>query len=86
MNVAELKIKIFRQVDSLEPSKLEEFYGIMLNYLNSKKEIDEWIGVTNLEKQGIEEAIQELDSGKGIPYNQVMSKFRKNIQIPNSVI
>jgi hypothetical protein len=77
MNIAELKIKIFRQVDSLDSNKLEEFYGLMLNYFNSKKDIDEWIGVTEDEKLGIEAAIKELDSGKGIPHTQVMHNLRK---------
>jgi hypothetical protein len=77
MNIAELKIKIFRQVDSLDSNKLEEFYGLMMNYINSKKEVDEWIGVNDDEIQGIEAAIKELDAGKGIPHAQVMSKLRK---------
>jgi hypothetical protein len=77
MNGAELKIKIFRQLDSFDTGKLEEFYGIMLNYINSKRDIDEWIGVNDEEKQGIEAAIKELDSGKGIPHTQVMGKLRK---------
>jgi len=77
MNAAELKIKIFRQLDSFDISKLEEFYGVMQNYINSKKDIDEWVGVTDEEKQGIESAIEELDSGKGIAHTQVMRKFRK---------
>ncbi len=77
MNVADLKIKIFRQVDSLDSTKLEELYGIMQNYINSKRETDEWIGVNDDERHGIETAIKELDLGKGIPHAQVMSKFRK---------
>ena len=77
MNVADLKIKIFRQVDSFDSTKLEEFYGIMLNYINSKIEDDEWIGLTDDEKQAIEAAIKELDMGEGIPHDQIMEKFRK---------
>lgn len=77
MNLAELKIKIFRQVDSLDSIKLEELYGIMQNYINGKQEIDDWIGVTSDERQGIETAIKELDLGKGIPHTKVISKFRK---------
>ncbi len=76
MKTADLKIEIFRQVDSLDSSKLQEFYGMMLNFINSEKEIDEWIGVAEDEKKGIEAAIDELESGKGIPHSQVMTKFR----------
>ncbi len=77
MNVADLKIKIFRQVDSLDSSKLEELYGIMQNYINGKREVDEWIGINTKERQGIEASINELDLGKGIPHSQVISKLRE---------
>lgn len=37
MTVAELKLKIFRQVDSLEESRLEELYGVFLIILMAKR-------------------------------------------------
>lgn len=77
MNLAELKIKIFRQIDSFDSNKLQDFYGVMLNYINSKKSIDEWVQLSDKEKQGIEDAIKEIESGKGIPHNKVISKLRK---------
>jgi hypothetical protein len=79
MNVSQLKIEIYRQVESLDSSKLEEFYGIMLNYINSKSDTDEWFNVTKEEKSGIEKAIKELDAGKGIPHAQVMNNFRNKL-------
>ena len=77
MNAADLKIKIFRQVDSLDNAKLEELYGVMLNFINSKKDSDEWIGVNVEEVKGIEAAITEFAEGKGIPNDQVISNLRK---------
>ena len=50
-----------------------------LNDSNSKKEQDEWLNVTVEEKSGLEEAIKELDAGKGIPHEQVMNNFRKTL-------
>jgi len=77
MSTEEIKLKIFRQVDSLDANKLKELYGVIQNYFNSKREEDEWIGVNMTEKQGIEDAMHELDAGKGIPDEQVMSRLRK---------
>ena len=54
MNVSDLKLKIFREIDSLEASRLEEFYGVMLNFVNGRKEDDEWIGLSETEITGIE--------------------------------
>lgn len=77
MSIEEIKLQIFRQVDSLDAAKLKEFYGIMLNYINGKKETDEWIGVNSFEKQGIIDSIEELNDGKGIPHEQVMARLRE---------
>jgi hypothetical protein len=77
MTVADLKLKIFREVDSLEKSRLEELYGVMLNFLNGQKEIGDWDKLTEEQKQGILEAIDDIDKGKGTSHEMVMAKMRK---------
>ena len=77
MSIEEIKLQIFRQVDALDAAKLKEFYGIMLNFINSKRDTDEWIGVNSTEKHGIIDAIEELNDGKGIPNEQVMARLRE---------
>ena len=77
MTVSDLKLKIFRQIDSLEKNRLEEFYGLLLNYINSKKDLSDWERLTLAQKQGLMDAIDQLDSGKGISHNDVIDKFRK---------
>ena len=77
MTVADLKLKIFREVDSLEKSRLEELYGVIINFLNGKKEIGDWDKLTEEQKQGITEAIDEIDKGMGIPHEMVMDIMRK---------
>ncbi len=77
MTVSDLKLKIFRQIDSLEKNRLEEFYGILINYINEKKDISDWGKLTQEQKQGIFDAIEEIELGKGISNENVMSKIRK---------
>jgi hypothetical protein len=77
MTVSDLKLKIFRQIDSLEKNRLEEFYGLMQNYLNSKKELSDWAKLSESQKKGIFDAIDEIESGKGKPSKAVIDKFRK---------
>jgi len=77
MTVAELKLKIFRQIDSMEKSRLEELYGVFLNYINGQKDLDDWEKLTKEQKQGIYDAIEEIESGKGIPHEIVMTNIRK---------
>ena len=77
MTVSDLKLKLFRQFDSLEKNRLEELYGVVLNYINGQKDLSDWETLSEYQKQGIFDAIAELDNGKGIPHEIVMSSVRK---------
>jgi hypothetical protein len=81
MKSAELKSEILRQVDNFDASKLEEFYGVMLNFINSKRDSDEWVGVSDMEKETIVAAINEMESGYGKSHAEVISKLRKKYPI-----
>ena len=77
MTVSDLKLKLFRQIDTLEKSKLEEIYGVLINYINGQKDISEWEKLSVNQKHGIIDAIDEIEAGKGIPNNVIIDKFRK---------
>lgn len=79
MTVAELKLKLFRQIDSLEKNRLEELYGILMNFINAGKKMNDWDELSGEQKQGINDAIDEIESGKGIPHESVMTNIRKKI-------
>lgn len=82
MNIAELKLDLFRKIDSLEKSKLEEAYGILLNYLNSKNDYKEWDNLTKAQKDAIILGINELDKGLGRKNEDVMKDYRN--RYPNA--
>jgi hypothetical protein len=77
MTTSELKLRLFRQIDSLEKSKLEEVYGVVTNYINGNRDLSEWDKLSDSQKQGIIDAIEEIKDGKGISNKVVMDKFRK---------
>jgi hypothetical protein len=77
MNTAELKLLLFRKIDSLEESKLQELWGIVENYFNNQKGLDDWADLTNEQKQGLYDAIDEIENGKAIVHEDVMTKYRK---------
>ena len=77
MTVSDLKLKIFRQIDSLEKDRLEEFYGVLVNFINEKRDLEDWEKLTDEQEQGIKNAIEEIDSGKGIAHEKVMGNIRK---------
>jgi hypothetical protein len=77
MTTADLKLRIFRQIDALEKSKLEELYGVLINYINGQKDISDWDKLSENQKHGIFDAIDEIKAGKGIQNKVVLDKFRK---------
>lgn len=76
MNTAELKLKFFRQIDGLDKDKLEEAYGVLLNYINSKDDLDEWNILTINQQQGIVDSIVQLEGNQGVSHEDVMSKYK----------
>ena len=77
MTVSDLKLRLFRQIDTLDKSKLEEIYGVLINFINGQKDISEWEKLSGNQKKGILDAIEELEVGKGNPNKVVLDKFRK---------
>ena len=77
MDASELKLKILREIDSLEESKLQEVYGFLQNFIRGEKELDEWDDLNTAQQQGILDAIEELNDGNGTPHESVIAKYRK---------
>jgi hypothetical protein len=77
MTVSELKLKLFRQIDTLDKTNLEEVYGVLTNYINGKKDISEWGKLSENQRHGLLNAIEEIETGKGIPSKVILDKFRK---------
>ena len=76
MTTSDLKLKIFRQIDLLEKKRLEELYGVLVNFINSKKDVRDWDSLSEEQKQGVFDAINEIDSGKGISNEQVLAMIK----------
>ncbi|NPA37422.1 MAG: hypothetical protein GXO47_11300 [Chlorobi bacterium] len=77
MDTAELKLVLFRKIDSLDSEKLQEVYGWLENYLNSHIDMQEWDNLSNEQKQGLYDAISDVDKGNWIAHEDVMEKYRK---------
>ena len=76
MNTAEIKIELFRKLDSLKENRLEEAYGVLLNFINSRNEIDEWQNLSLEQQNAIQLGIDKLNKGEGRQHKDVMSDFR----------
>jgi hypothetical protein len=76
MSASELKLKLFREIDTLEKPKLEQLYGILLNFLNKDDDTEEWNSLSKTQKKGILDAIDEMDSSEGISNESLLDKYR----------
>lgn len=75
MSTAELKLKLFREIDTLEKSKLEQIYGIVLNFINKKNDTEEWNALTSTQQKGIQDAIDEMNISNGLDHNELIEKY-----------
>ena len=77
MNTAELKLKIFREVDSLDKNKLEDIYGLICNRLNENNDTEEWYKLSDTQRDGILTAMNSVEKGDGIPHETIIEKYQK---------
>lgn len=80
MNAAEIKINLFRKLDSLKGKRLEEAYGMLLNYINGKNELDEWQNLTEEQQNAIRLGVDQLNNGQGKKHHDVMTDLRKRFE------
>jgi predicted transcriptional regulator len=77
MDASELKLKIFREIDTLEKRKLEEVYGYLQNFIRAERSIDEWNELSEAQKQGLLTGIKQIELGQTVLHEDVMEKYRK---------
>ena len=77
MNTAELKLKLFREIDILEKSKLEQVYGLFVNFINEEIDTEEWKSLSKIQQKGLLDAIDEMDSSEGIEHKTIIEKYKK---------
>ena len=76
MNSAEIKIDLFRRLDSLKGKNLKDAYGVLVNFMNSDSHISDWENLSKEQKEAIQVGINQLDKDEGKEHSQVMSSIR----------
>jgi hypothetical protein len=79
MNSAELKLDLIRKIDKLEKKQLSELSGVVSNMIHGKFGNDDWDLLSQYEKDGIMEAMEDLKNNGGINHENVIKKIRRNI-------
>jgi len=76
MSTAELKLDIFRRLDTLDDNLFQEIYGYVMNYISGIKSFKESVTISEEEQMAIEEGYTQIRQGKGILHNEIMEKYR----------
>lgn len=74
MQIAEIKLEIFRYIDNLDNSKLTHIYNSLFHG-KEKQEIDFWDTLSEIQKKDIELGIADLEAGKKGNFDEFIQKF-----------
>lgn len=73
MNTSDIKLEIFRKIDSLSEEKLKRYYPQILSLLNSA---EEYI-LNSHEKKAVDEALKYSKEGKTHSHEEVVKEAKK---------
>lgn len=76
MTPSELKLDLFRKLDSLDDVKVRKLYGTLLNLFSENETYEEWESLSNLDQQKILDAENQYFQGKYKKHSEVMSKIQ----------
>lgn len=74
INPSEIKLQLFRFIDSLPDSKLQQFYNLLISN-QENEQTDYWELLSDWEKDDIITGISDLESGKYRHINEVLAKY-----------
>ena len=74
MNSAQIKLELFRKIDSLEQSKLSQLYNYLVK--QTSKSIDFWDELSLVQRRDIEKGIDDLNNGRKKNFKDVITKYK----------
>jgi hypothetical protein len=77
MEEATLKVELIDKIEHADFNQLREISGLLTNYFNSQVSIEEWDLLPESHREAINEGLEQLDAGLGIPFKEVNDRMRK---------
>jgi len=62
---------IQKELKEIQDPDLIEIFKNLLRYRHKKEDVDWWHGISDVEKKGILQGIDEFENGEAIPYERV---------------
>ncbi|NOX46119.1 MAG: hypothetical protein GXO89_03980 [Chlorobi bacterium] len=76
MEAAEIKLELFRYIDSLGENKLLQFYQHLIQNTH-KNETDFWITLNEWQRNDIEAGLTDLKHGRKQSFDKAISKYEQ---------
>ncbi len=76
MTPSELKLDLFRKLDSLDNVKVRKLYGTLLNLFSENETYEEWESLSNQDQQKILDSEKQYFHGNYKKHSEVMSKIQ----------
>ena len=77
MSSAAIKLKLFRKLDSLDKSKLEKAYRLLINFFNQDNDKTVWNKLSQTQQQGLIDAEIEMDNATGTDHQTIVEKHKQ---------
>ena len=75
MSTPELKLELFRQIDTLDNASLHKMYKMVMDFMREEQHSVATEELSTYQKQGIVDAIDDLDAGNGSAHEEVIKKM-----------
>ena len=79
MTTLEIKADIFKSIDTLSRNKLYKIKGYLENLQYKEVELEDWVNLSQEQKNRLKESIAQLDSGNFISHKNVMKELRDKV-------
>tara|TARA_R110002072_G_scaffold48716_11_gene133207 strand:+ start:6085 stop:6327 length:243 start_codon:yes stop_codon:yes gene_type:complete len=80
MDTSELKLKISRQIETLEKSKLQQVYDLVLKLMKKEPAANQWDDLSKAQQQGLLDAIEEMNISEGVEHQSVIDKYKQKYE------
>lgn len=77
MKEAALKIDLHDKIEHANIDQLKELYGLVTNYFNGNKVIEEWDTLPELQQRLISKGLEQADASLGIPLKELNKRLRE---------
>jgi len=79
MTSAQLKLDIFRTIDKLKKSQLDELSGVISNYVHSLHGLEDWNKLSAGERKSLLNAKNSIRKNGGTRHSTVMNELRERL-------